>query len=77
VSPPRSRIASRDNALLVQIRKLNASPDAYRKLGVVWLEGDHLIGAAQARGWPIGDALVPAAREADPRAEFRGRLRAR
>jgi len=66
VIPPRSRIASRDNALLVQIRKLNASSDAYRKLGAVWLEGDHLIGAAQARGWRIGDALVPAAREADP-----------
>ena len=65
MSPPRSRIASHDNALLVQIRKLNAAPDAYRKLGVVWLEGDHLIRAAQARGWRIHDALVPAAREGD------------
>ena len=66
MSPPRSRIVSRDNALLVQVRKLNATPDAYRKLGVFWLEGDHLIRAAQARGWRIEDALVPAAREGDP-----------
>ena len=66
MSPPRSRIASRDNALLVQIRKLNATPDAYRKLGAVWLEGDHLIRAAQGRGWRIADALVPAACEGDP-----------
>jgi RNA methyltransferase, TrmH family len=63
VSAPRSRIASRDNALLVQIRKLNATPDAYRKLGVIWLEGDHLIAAAQARGWRLGEALVPASQE--------------
>ena len=66
MSPTRSRIASRDNALLVQIRKLTATPDAYRKFGVVWLEGDHLIRAAQARGWRIADALVPAALAADP-----------
>ncbi len=65
VSAPRSRIASRDNALLVSIRKLNAAPDAYRKLGVVWLEGEHLLSAALLRGWPIGDALVAAAHEHD------------
>lgn len=65
MSAPRSRIASRDNALLVRVRKLNASPDAYRRLGVVWLEGDHLLSAAQARGWRLEDVLVPAAREHD------------
>jgi len=65
VSPPRSRDASRDNALLVRIRKLNATPDAYRKLGAVWLEGDHLLSAAQTRGWRIDEALVAAAHEHD------------
>jgi TrmH family RNA methyltransferase len=65
VSAPRSRITSRDNALLVRVRKLNTAPDAYRKLGVVWLEGDHLLSAAQARGWRIDDALVSASHEHD------------
>jgi TrmH family RNA methyltransferase len=65
VSGSRSLITSRDNALLVKIRKLNAAPDAYRKLGVVWLEGDHLLGAALARGWRIDDALIAASHEHD------------
>ena len=60
-----SRITSRDNPLLVKARKLNAAPDAYRKLGSVWLEGNHLLSAAQARGWRVDDALVAAAHEHD------------
>lgn len=60
-----TRIASRDNALLARIRRLNAAPDAYRKLGVVWLEGEHLLRAAQARGRRVEDVLVPASHEAD------------
>ncbi|MCW5659526.1 MAG: RNA methyltransferase [Burkholderiaceae bacterium] len=66
MSASRSRIASRDNATLVRVRKLLAAPDAYRKLGVVWLEGDHLIRAARARGWHIDEMLVAAAREHEP-----------
>jgi len=65
VSALRSRIASHDNALLVRIRRLNATPDAYRKLGSVWLEGDHVLNAALARGCRIDDALVAAAHEND------------
>jgi RNA methyltransferase, TrmH family len=65
VSGIRPRIVSRDNALLVRVRKLNAAPDAYRKLGVVWLEGDHLIRAALARGWRIDETLIAAAHEHD------------
>ncbi|MBY0464288.1 MAG: RNA methyltransferase [Burkholderiales bacterium] len=42
-------ITSRDNPLLKRIRQLVRDPGAYRKLGQVWLEGDHLIRAAQAR----------------------------
>jgi TrmH family RNA methyltransferase len=45
-----SRISSRDNPLLKDLRKLAQDPGAYRKLGRVWLEGDHLCRAALARG---------------------------
>ncbi|HEU5293561.1 MAG TPA: RNA methyltransferase [Burkholderiaceae bacterium] len=62
----RIRIASRDNALLMRVRRLNAAPDAYRDLGQVWLEGDHLVRAALARGWRLQEVLVPAEREHDP-----------
>lgn len=65
MSVSRGRIASRDNALLVRVRKLNATPDAYRKLGIVWLEGDHLLGAARMRGWRIDQALVAASHQHD------------
>jgi TrmH family RNA methyltransferase len=65
VTPSRSRIVSRDNAVLVRARKLNATPDAYRKLGIVWLEGDHLLSAARSRGWRIDDVLVAASHEHD------------
>lgn len=43
-------ITSRDNPLLKDLRKLAQDPAAYRKLGRVWLEGDHLCSAALARG---------------------------
>ncbi|WP_398499069.1 TrmH family RNA methyltransferase [Variovorax sp.] len=45
-----SRISSRDNPLLKDLRKLAQDPGAYRKLGRIWLEGDHLCRAALARG---------------------------
>ncbi len=46
-------IASRDNPLLVRLRKLAADPAAYRKLGVVWIEGEHLCSAfVQRHGAP-------------------------
>jgi TrmH family RNA methyltransferase len=52
------RISARDNPLLQRIRKLGADPGAYRKLGGVWLEGDHLVGAARARGMALGELLM-------------------
>ncbi len=42
-------ITSRDNPLLVRLRKIVAQPDGYRKHGLVWLEGDHLVSAWLAR----------------------------
>ncbi|HSW27351.1 MAG TPA: RNA methyltransferase [Burkholderiaceae bacterium] len=43
-------ISSRDNPLLQRIRKLAADPGGYRKLGEVWIEGDHLCAAFVKRG---------------------------
>lgn len=43
-------ITSRDNALFKSLRKLAHEPAAYRKLGKLWLEGDHLCRAALERG---------------------------
>jgi TrmH family RNA methyltransferase len=43
-------ISSKDNPLLKTIRRLSQDPSAYRKQGRVWLEGDHLCGAALDRG---------------------------
>ncbi len=51
-------ISSRDNPLLMRLRKLAADPGAYRKLGVVCIEGEHLCGAFAARGGVPGQALV-------------------
>jgi len=66
VNAPRTvRIASRDNPLLAKVRRLNAAPDAYRQLGVVWLEGEHLVRAALARGWRLHDLLIGARHEGD------------
>lgn len=52
-------ISSRHNPQLVQIRRLAQDPGAYRKLGRVWLEGDHLCRAYLARGGRPLLALMP------------------
>jgi TrmH family RNA methyltransferase len=43
-------ISSRDNALVKELKRLVGDNAAYRRLGRVWLEGDHLCRAALARG---------------------------
>ena len=45
-----THVTSRDNPLLKDLRKLAQDGGAYRKLGRVWLEGDHLCRAARERG---------------------------
>ena len=52
------RIASRDNPLLVKLRKLAADPAGYRKLGLVWIEGDHLCSAWLKRGGAVAQAVI-------------------
>jgi len=50
VSAGPQHVTSAANPLLKEARKLAQDPGAYRKLGRVWLEGDHLCDAALRRG---------------------------
>ena len=52
------RITSRDNPLLVQLRALLRDGSSYRKSGQVWLEGEHLCAAAQAKGVAVAQAVM-------------------
>lgn len=51
-------ITARDNPQLQRLRKLAQEGGAYRKLGGVWLEGDHLARAALQRGRTPALALI-------------------
>ncbi len=51
-------VTSRDNPLVQKLRRLSQEPLAYRKLGEVWLEGDHLCSAALARGVDVPVAVI-------------------
>jgi TrmH family RNA methyltransferase len=51
------RISSRDNALLVRLRRLAQDGTAYRRVGQVWLEGDHLCSAYVQRGGRAAQAV--------------------
>ena len=60
-------ITSRDNPLLVRLRKLTGDPGAYRKHGEVWIEGDHLVSAFLGRGGHAPQAVITEAGWEDPR----------
>ena len=62
---PALHITSRDNPALQRIRKLSQDASAYRKIGSIWLEGDHLARAALQRGHPITLAVITEAAYAD------------
>lgn len=51
-------ISSRDNPLLVRLRKLASDPAGYRKLGQLWIEGDHLCSALLQRGGQPAQAVI-------------------
>src|ERR1700754_262656 len=51
-------ITSRDNPLLVRLRKQASDPAAYRKLGQLWVEGDHLCSALIQRGGKPAQAVI-------------------
>ena len=59
-------LSARDNPLLVSLRKLARDPGAYRKLGAVWLEGEHLCSALQARGLRPAQAVMADSAWAQP-----------
>jgi RNA methyltransferase, TrmH family len=51
-------ITSRDNPLVKELRRLAQDGAAYRKSGRVWIEGEHLCDAAQARGLKAEIAVI-------------------
>ena len=57
-APVVKAIRSRDNPLWQRLRKLNADPGAYRKLGAVWIEGEHLCEAFAQRGLAAPQAVI-------------------
>lgn len=65
-SPAVLHITSRDNPVLQRLRKLSADAGAYRKLGSVWLEGDHLARACLQRGHALTLAVVTEQAYAEP-----------
>ncbi len=50
-------ITSRDNPLLVKLRRLAQDGSAYRRVGLVWVEGDHLCRALAQRGGRAAQAV--------------------
>lgn len=53
-------ISSRDNGFVKDLRRLAREANAYRRLGYVWLEGDHLCRAAIMRGLRANTAVFSA-----------------
>jgi TrmH family RNA methyltransferase len=51
-------ISSRENPLLVRLRKVAGDPGAYRKHGEFCLEGDHLCSAWLQRGGVVPQAVI-------------------
>ncbi len=51
-------IRSRDNPLVKELRQLSRDSGAYRRHGRVWIEGEHLCGAASAHGRTAELAVV-------------------
>jgi RNA methyltransferase, TrmH family len=57
-TPEPQRITARDNALVQRLRRLNQDSVAYRRVGQVWLEGEHLCSAFVARGFRPAQCVV-------------------
>jgi RNA methyltransferase, TrmH family len=51
-------ITSRDNPHVKELRRIAQDGAAYRKTGRVWIEGEHLCDAAQARGLKAETAVI-------------------
>ncbi len=59
-------IRSRDNPLLVRLRRLVADGHAYRRGGQAWIEGEHLCAALLARGGVPAQAVASVSAWAQP-----------
>ncbi len=51
-------ISSRDNPLVLRLRRLATETTAYRRQGQVWLEGEHLCTALRQRSLPAAQSVV-------------------
>ena len=60
------QLSSRDNPLLLRLRKLARDPAGYRKSGELWLEGEHLCSALRQRNQRPLQALVGESAWAQP-----------
>lgn len=60
-------LTSRDNPLLQRLRRLAHDGAAYRRLGQIWLEGDHLCDALRQRGVTTLQAVLTEAAWEQPR----------
>jgi len=60
-------VTSRDNPLLVRLRRLVADPAGYRRAGEIWLEGEHLCAAFRDSGGVPTHAVVTEAAWDEPR----------
>jgi RNA methyltransferase, TrmH family len=58
MTDPVVHITARDNPLLQRLRRLAQDGNAYRRVGQVWLEGDHLCSALLARGGLPAQAVL-------------------
>jgi len=67
---PARLISSRDNPLLQRVRRLTRDPVAYRKVGAIWLEGEHLCSAYRQRRGQASQAVI--AESAQTRPELAG-----
>jgi TrmH family RNA methyltransferase len=65
-APRVQRLSSRDNPLLRQLRRLAQDGAGYRRVGVLWLEGEHLCASLRTRGLPARQAVVTEAAWAEP-----------
>ena len=59
-------IRSRDNPLLMRLRRLAQDGGAYRRVGQVWLEGEHLCSALRLRSGAAAQAVITEAAWQDP-----------
>jgi TrmH family RNA methyltransferase len=70
MTPVPRRITSRDNPFLKTLRQLSQDNTAYRRLGKLWVEGEHLCLAARARGVAVQHWVFSEAGWADRPAEL-------